>query len=48
MVPILNATSVFGRLLPNMFADKLGVLNTLIPCSFITSVLAFCLIRVDS
>ncbi|KAK8119797.1 monocarboxylate permease [Apiospora kogelbergensis] len=48
MLPILNSASIFGRLLPNIFADKLGVLNTIIPCSFITSIIAFCLIRVDS
>ncbi|ORY59305.1 MFS general substrate transporter [Pseudomassariella vexata] len=48
MLPILNSASVFGRLLPNIFADKLGVVNTMIPCSFVTSILAFCLIRVDN
>jgi MFS family permease len=48
MLPILNAASIAGRLLPNFVADKFGVLNTMIPCAFLTAILAFCLIRVNS
>ncbi|KAI9461507.1 MFS general substrate transporter [Russula earlei] len=40
-VPILNAGSVFGRILPNALADRIGPLNTLIPCTFACGVLAF-------
>ena len=48
MLPLLNAASILGRLLPNFVADKFGVLNTIIPCAFATAILALCLIRVDS
>jgi len=41
ILPILNAGSVAGRILPNFFADKTGPLNVLIPCSFAAAVLCF-------
>ena len=41
ILPILNAGSVFGRVLPNFLADKTGALNMLIPCSFAASILCF-------
>lgn len=44
LLAILNAASVFGRILPNMIADKLGGLNILIPCAAATSILIYCLI----
>lgn len=40
LLPILNAASVPGRILPNMIADWTGPLNALVPCSMITGVLA--------
>jgi len=40
-VPVLNAGSVFGRILPNALADRIGPFNTLIPCTFACGVLAF-------
>jgi MFS family permease len=46
-VPILNAASVFGRILPNFLADKTGPLNMLIPCSLISAILALCWIAID-
>ena len=46
MLPILNAASVFGRIIPNFFADKIGPLNILIPCSLAAGILAFCWIRI--
>lgn len=30
---ILNAASLFGRIIPNFFADKTGPLNMLFPCA---------------
>ena len=41
MLPILNAASVFGRVVPNFFADKTGPLNMLIPCCFAACVLVY-------
>ncbi|KAI0950722.1 hypothetical protein AcW1_007958 [Taiwanofungus camphoratus] len=41
-VPILNAASVFGRIIPNFVADRTGPLNILIPCALISGVLVFC------
>ncbi|KAI0292944.1 MFS general substrate transporter [Multifurca ochricompacta] len=47
-VPILNAASVFGRIAPNALADRIGTLNTLVPCAFFCAVLAFAWIAVES
>ncbi|CAK1357395.1 putative transporter MCH4 [Cercospora beticola] len=47
MLPVLNAASVFGRIIPNFFADKTGPLNMLIPTSALAAVLGFCWIAVD-
>src|SRR6266702_5474022 len=38
-VPILNAASVFGRLAPAALADRVGTLNTMIPCALICGAL---------
>jgi MFS family permease len=38
---ILNAASVFGRIMPGLLADRFGSLNVIVPISFITSILAF-------
>jgi MFS family permease len=38
---ILNAASVFGRIMPGLLADRFGSLNAIVPISFITSILAF-------
>ncbi|KAI0067484.1 MFS general substrate transporter [Artomyces pyxidatus] len=47
-IPILNAGSVFGRIVPNIIADKMGSINTLIPCAFACAILAFSWIAVES
>src|SRR6266849_4808771 len=39
-VPILNASSVFGRIFPNALADRIGTLNTLIPCTLACGIAA--------
>ena len=41
ILPILNAASIPGRILPNFIADHSGPLNVLIPCSLMTGILAF-------
>lgn len=43
-VALLNTGSVFGRLLPNFFADKIGTFNMLVPCIFISSALVFAML----
>ncbi|KAF9451600.1 MFS general substrate transporter [Macrolepiota fuliginosa MF-IS2] len=40
-ITIMNATSIAGRVLPNLIADKYGPLNTIIVLSFITGALVF-------
>ncbi|KAJ4305390.1 hypothetical protein N0V90_000921 [Kalmusia sp. IMI 367209] len=48
LLAIMNSTSVFGRIIPNYLADKLGPFNVIIPCALITGVLCFCFISVTS
>ena len=47
-VTILNAGSVFGRLLPNFFADRFGVYNMLLPCLYISSALIFAILGITN
>ena len=44
IVPIFNAASTFGRILPNALSDKTGPLNLIMPGAFIVGVLNFSLI----
>lgn len=48
LVPMLNAASTFGRVMPNLIADYTGPLNMLMPAATVTSVLAFCWIAVHN
>jgi len=48
MLSILNASSIFGRIIPNFIADKVGPLNVLIPATIVTAVLAFGWIGIHS
>ena len=41
IAPVVDAASVFGRVTPGLLADRLGSLNTLLPISFVASVMAF-------
>ncbi|KAK9318126.1 major facilitator superfamily domain-containing protein [Lipomyces starkeyi] len=41
LLSILNAASVFGRVLPNFLADKLGPINMMFPFTIFTMVMAF-------
>ena len=47
LLPILNAASIFGRIIPNFIADKAGALNILVPCCFAASILSFAWIGID-
>jgi MFS family permease len=47
-VPIINAASVFGRLAPTALADRIGTLNTIIPCVLICGVLVLAWTAVHS
>ena len=42
LVPIMNAGSVVGRILPLFVADKIGVINVFCMSSFITTLMVFC------
>ena len=44
LLSVLNAGSVFGRIIPNFIADRTGPLNMIIPCALMSGVLALCLI----
>lgn len=48
LLAIMNSTSVFGRIIPNFVADKLGPYNIIIPCTVVSSVLCFCFIVAKS
>ncbi|KAH9921464.1 major facilitator superfamily domain-containing protein [Fomitopsis serialis] len=40
-IAILNAASIFGRIIPNMLADRFGQFNVVVPVSAITGALVF-------
>ena len=48
LLAIMNSTSVFGRIIPNYLADKLGPYNIIIPCTLMSGVLCFCFISAKS
>lgn len=48
LLSIINAASIFGRIIPNYFADKFGPLNIIIPGTLISSAVAFGWIGVHS
>jgi MFS family permease len=48
LLPILNAASIAGRIVPNIIADKVGPLNVLVPASLFTGILAFGWIGITS
>jgi len=45
---IANGSSVVGRLLPNFYADTVGPLNMLIPCTAASAILVFCWIPIHN
>jgi len=48
LLPIISGASVFGRLIPNFIADTTGPLNIEILFAFITALLAFSWIAIQS
>ena len=48
LLPIYNAVSVPGRILPNFAGDYIGPMNVLIPASFMTGVMALVWIGVSN
>ncbi len=48
IVPIFNAASCFGRVLPNALADKTGPFNIIIPGSCMFGVLLLCMMAVHT
>jgi hypothetical protein len=48
LLPILNAASIAGRLLPNFLTDKIGPLNVLGPASLMSGILALCWIGISN
>ena len=48
LLAILNAASIFGRIIPNIMADRLGAFNVLLPFTFCASVLAFAWIGIHN
>ena len=48
LLAILNAASVFGRIIPNIIADYLGAMNVLLPFTFCASVLTFAWIAIHN
>ena len=48
LLPIYNAVSVPGRILPNFAGDYIGPMNVLIPSSFLTGIMALAWIGIHS
>ncbi|KAF1987174.1 MFS general substrate transporter [Aulographum hederae CBS 113979] len=48
LLSILNASSIFGRLIPNRIADIAGALNVMVPLSILAGVVCLCLIASHS
>lgn len=48
IVPIFNAASCFGRVIPNAISDKTGPFNLIAPCAVATGVLILCMMAVTS
>lgn len=43
-ISIMNVSSIFGRIVPNLLADRYGVFNIMIPSTMITAGLVFALL----
>ncbi|KAK4980991.1 hypothetical protein LTR28_010007 [Elasticomyces elasticus] len=48
MLSIINAASIFGRIIPNYVADRTGPINMIVPCALISGIVSLCLIPVSS
>ncbi|KAL2000081.1 hypothetical protein VTN02DRAFT_3570 [Thermoascus thermophilus] len=48
LLPMLNAASTFGRIIPNLVADYVGPINMFWPAATVTAILALCWIGVHN
>ncbi|KAB8437404.1 hypothetical protein FH972_025082 [Carpinus fangiana] len=48
LVPIFNAASIFGRMIPNALASRFGALNLLVPAVLSSGTLMLCMMAVHS
>lgn len=48
LLPILNAASAFGRIIPGLLADKFGSLNLIVPCAFSAAILIFAWLAISN
>ncbi|KAK8024537.1 hypothetical protein PG993_012603 [Apiospora rasikravindrae] len=48
LIPIINAGSILGRVIPNALADKVGALNVVIPGSILIGLITLCNMAVTS
>lgn len=48
MLPVITTGSVFGRILPNIFANIIGPFNIVFSCTVICGILMFALINLSS
>jgi MFS family permease len=48
ILPIFNAASCFGRIIPNAISDKIGSFNLIAPCALITGIVILCMTAVES
>ncbi|KAF1842610.1 MFS general substrate transporter [Cucurbitaria berberidis CBS 394.84] len=48
LLAVMNSTSVFGRILPNLFSDKVGPFNVVIPCCLVSGLLCVCFMAVSN
>lgn len=48
LLAVMNSTSVFGRIVPNLFADRVGPFNVVIPCAAISALLCICFMAIKS
>ncbi|KAF2153237.1 MFS general substrate transporter [Myriangium duriaei CBS 260.36] len=45
---IINSASVFGRIIPNLLADRVGPMNMIMPATLCSGIIALCLMAVPS
>ncbi|KAL6705787.1 hypothetical protein ACN47E_006425 [Coniothyrium glycines] len=48
LLAVMNSTSTFGRILPNLLSDKIGPFNVVVPCTLISGLLCICFMTVTS
>lgn len=48
LLPVMNAGSIAGRIIPGLLADRMGSLNIIIPHAFVAAILAFAWLGIDN